>query len=78
MDGFSLGNHGRLAKFAKLFPGQIIPLYGTISLDDSVRGVAKSQVMHLNCENCCDISVLKERYAEQHTFYYYYYYTFLF
>ena len=32
LDGFSLANHGRFAKFAKLFPRQTFPLYGTTVL----------------------------------------------
>ena len=28
LDGFSLANHGRFAKFAKLSPRQTFPLYG--------------------------------------------------
>ena len=29
LNGFSLANHGRFAKFAKLFPRQTFPLYGS-------------------------------------------------
>ena len=38
LDGFSLANHGRFAKFAKLSPRQTFPLYGIYhiyQLDDT-------------------------------------------
>ena len=39
LDGFSLANHGRFAKFTKLSPRQTFPLYGitTVYIDNTAH-----------------------------------------